>query len=254
MQKRRALGLSQEAVAVRVGISRQHYCRIERGLSLPNREQAAMLSEVLATAVVHADQLYLERERRDRSGYGLYALGQVSSEPWRVHQQARGVESAIDRATWEWLQTFVHADSSYECSGLCDLVKGGAEPMVDSPLLWGFDRHVLLDSKGQLLGARYLPCLGYRKGALHFVLWPQVTLRTELATVRVDGLLYFSLNGSRGWLVLEFDGPGHQLGQDGYRARIHGIPELRFRTQEIRARRCLEMLLGHLDQAAPKRS
>lgn len=254
-QKRMSLRLSQDSVARQAGISRQHYGRIEQGLALPTREQARLISELLGTAVLHLEQVFPERERRDRSGFPLYALEQVCAEPWRVHEQARGVEMGIDRATWDWLRTFMPADSSYECSGLCDFIRGGARPMVDSPLLWGFDRHLLLDSRGELLGARCLPCLSYQDRQANFVLWPQLRLRTEHATVRLDGLLYFLTKNGRGWLVIEFDGPGHRGGQDLYRARLHGLPEIRFTAEQIRGRLCLQLLLENLlAQAAPKRS
>lgn len=242
-QRRIDLGLTQADVAKTAGLSRQQYVRIEQGLALPGKEQAARLTEILGTALLHGAQTFSDRQRRAAAGYTPYRLETVSSEPWRVFEQTHGVAMGVDRATWDWLRTYVHCDSSFECGGHCDIVRGGARPMVDSPLLWGFERHVLLDSKGQLLGARVLPCLHYQEKDVQLIFWPQVTLRTERGTLRVDGLMIYWSSQGRYWCVVEFDGLGHQGEKDPYPAQMHQMPEIRFSSNEIRGRRCLELLL-----------
>lgn len=244
--KRIARKLSQSQVADACQMARSTYSRLERGLTTGTTAQAAALNRLLGVAVLTGNHLLSERDRRELAEHPLYDLPMVNAEPWRITEQTYGAQEGVSGEVWQWLQTFVHADSSLECRALSQFVQAGFEPKADSPLLWGFEQHTLLDSKGSLLGARYLPCLLYRKAKLRLCLWPQVTLRVEQNAFRVDALVFYRSEKASGWLVLEIDGGGHRAAGDLYRSSLLRLSEFRLSDSDVRARRCAQKLLGYV--------
>lgn len=241
--QRTAKRLSQAEVAEACGMARPTYSRLERGLTTATPAQAAILRNVLGVAVLSDRHLISERDRRAIADHAFYDLPRVSAEPWRQTEQTYGVQEGVSSESWDWIQTFVHADSTLECRALAQFLRAGFEPKVDSPLLWGFEHLTLLDSRGNLLGVRYLPCLLYKERGTRFCLWPQVTLRTEQGSFRVDGLLFYRTERSSGWIVLEVDGEGHRQAGDRYRSSVLRLPELRLAASDVRGRNCMQRLL-----------
>lgn len=238
--------LSQAEVAAGCGMSRQTYSRLERGLTIATPAQAERLSATFGVAVLGGQHLMSERERRANADYAFYDLHRVSAEPWRQTEQTYGAQEGVSSETWSWLRTFVHADSTLECRALAQFIRAGFEPKVDSPLLWGLESLTLLDFQGSLLGSRYLPCLFYKAVGRCFCLWPQVTIRTDEGSFRVDGLLFYRSHKASGWLLLEVDGEGHRSAGDLYRSSLLRLPELRLTASDVRGQNCMKRLLDYV--------
>lgn len=238
--------LSQAEVAEAVQMARPTYSRLERGLTTATSAQAARLRQVFGVAVLGDQHLISERERRATADHAFYDLRRVSAEPWRQTEHIYGAQEGVPSEAWDWLQTFVHADSTLECRALAQFIRAGFAPKVDSPLLWGFEHLTLLDFLGNLLGARYLPCLLYKKDKCCICLWPQVTLRTENGSFRIDGLLFYKTDKTSGWIILEIDGEGHRSAGDIYRSSLLGLPELRLSSSDVRGQYCMQRLLDYV--------
>lgn len=246
-QRREDLGHTQQHVAETAGLSRTHYQRIEQGLAAPSPEQALALESILAVPVLHSDQLFTQNERRDLCGAPLFELENMSRATWLQASKLYGTQGLAPEL-WAQLCTFFHTDSALECSALAQLAVK-AKLRFDSPLLWGFRGLIPVDRHDQFLGALRLPCLFYREGKVAFVFWPQLRLRPGDVTWRVDGLLFYRDGSRRVWLIVEFDGTGHDARLDLYRASQLRLPEVRITGKEIRARQTLELLLERAPQA-----
>lgn len=243
---RLAKRLSQAKVAAACQMARATYSRLERGLTTATSAQAAILRKTFGVAVLGDQHLIPERDRRALADPAFYDLPRVSAEPWRQTEQTYGAQAGVSSENWDWLKTFVHADSTLECRALAQFLRAGFEPKVDSPLLWGFEHLALLDFLGSLLGARYLPCLLYRKSKCCICLWPQVTLRTDQGSFRVDGLFFSRNEKTSGWTVLEIDGEGHRSASDLYRNSLLRLPEVRLSAHDVRGQNCLQRLLDYV--------
>lgn len=239
-QARKDLSHSQQFVAQAAGMSRSHYQRIEQGWVAASPAQALALQAVLGIPVFSSDQLLTQNERRDLSCASLFEVENMSRSTW-LHASKLWGTFGLAPEVWSQLSTFFHTDSARECSALAQ-VASGSQVRIDSPLLWGF-KGIIVDRHDQFLGAARLPCLFYRRGKVAFVLWPQIRLRPGDVTWRVDGLLFFRDPTRRGWLIVEFDGDGHDARLDLFRASQLRLPEVRITGKEIGARRTLQLLL-----------
>lgn len=249
LKRREELDYSQEKVARSSGMSRSHYQRIEEGRSLPSPSQAAALEEVLGVPVLSDRHLIQPSDRREWSRAGLFVAENQSRSTWQQASRAYGMHG-LTHQVWSQLSFFFQTDSALECSALAQLVAGGAEIRLDSPLLWGFRHNLPVDANDRFLGAAHLPCLLYRQGKVVMAVWPQFRLRPSDVTWRLDGLVYFRDAKGRRWLALEFDGRGHDARLDLYRAYQIQLPEARITGEEVAARKVLELLLERAPLAA----
>lgn len=240
-QARRLRKLSQSEVCKIVGISRAQLYRLESGQQVVAApEVAKALRDLLGIAVLEARQVLPVGDRADICPFDLESVNPL---PWRVAWTSWGSLGIAARVR-EWMSQFLPADSACECSALSQLVAAGAEPLLGSPHQWGFDLHPVVDGHGRLLGARVLAGLSYQRPGLQVALWPQVRLRVDdRHCYRVDALMDFRLGRLRRWLVLEFDGEGHQSSGDTYRSNKLGLPEVRISGREIRQNQTLARLL-----------
>jgi len=110
---------------------------------------------------------------------------------------------------------------------------GGARPQISNPHVLGFRAWPIVDAEGQLLGERKLAGLMGRLQGLQYVLWPQVLLRPQTLTFRVDGLVFLRRGRRTVWCIVEFDGPGHRPEQDRFRAAQLKLPEIRVGWSEV---------------------
>ncbi len=241
-QRREELGHSQQQVALAATMSRTHYQRIERGLVAASPVQAQALERVLGVPVISTDHLFGQNERRDLCGASLFEVENMSRSTWALAAKLTGVHG-LSRQVWSQLSTLFHTDSALECSALAQVAAAGGELRLDSPLLWGFKGAIPVDRHDQFLGALRLPCLFYKKEKVVFVFWPQFRLRPGEVTWRVDGLVFYRDATRRGWLIVEFDGSGHDARLDLFRASQLRLPEVRITGKEIGARQTMDLLL-----------
>ncbi|MFN8612748.1 MAG: helix-turn-helix transcriptional regulator [Vulcanimicrobiota bacterium] len=246
--RRNELGLTQAAAAAAAGMSRTNYQRVEQGLMLPGSQQARALEAVLGTPILSLDNIVRPVERRDLAGVALYQSENTTRATWA--QAARlGGTHGLDSAVWSSLSTFLCSDSARECMALAQVAAAGGELRTDSPLLWGFDQHFLVNRHDRFLGARHLPFLLYQKGEVTLALWPQVRIRPADFTWCLDALTFYRNGRLRRWLDVEWDGRGHDPGNDLYRASQLRLPEVRITGQEIGAREVMQLLLQRAPQA-----
>lgn len=246
--RRSELGLTQSEVAAASGMSRANYARTEQGLMLPSVEQARALEATLGVPVLSQSNLVRQGERRDLAGFPIYQSECMSRATWGQAARLWGTHSLNSKA-WDRLSAFLHSDSARECSALAQVVAGGAELRLDSPLLWGFDQHFLVNRHDRFLGAQHLPFLLYRHGDVTMALWPQVRIRPADFTWCLDALMFFRKGRLRRWLDAEWDGGGHDSRNDLYRASQLRLPEIRITGQEIGARKVTQLLLERAPSA-----
>lgn len=239
--QRLALNLSQVTISQQGLISRWGYQRLEGGYTTATPEQAAALQKLLGVPILTEPYLISGRQRRQLCDFGPLQLERVNPEPWKRARRFWGLQGA-DEAAWDFLSNFVHADSATESKFHLGCVRGGCQLKVDSPLLWGFNKHMLLDLKGRSLGARHWPCLLYHAPNITLCYWPQLTHQSETATYRIDALLYY--NGR--WFILELDGTGHDPTFNETRSKMLGLPEIRFTSAELLKKDCFPLLLERL--------
>lgn len=223
-------------------MSRTHYQRIEQGLAAASPDQARSLERILGVPVFSTEHIFGQNERRDLCGASLYAVENMSRSTW-MHAARRTGTHGLSPDLWSQMCTFFHTDSALECSALAQLAAAGAKLRLDSPLLWGFRGLVPVDRHDQFLGALRLPCLFYKKEKVAFVFWPQFRLRPGEVTWRVDGLVFYRDATCRIWLIVEFDGSGHDARLDLFRASQLRLPEVRITGKEIVARQTMPLLL-----------
>ena len=225
-------------------ISRATLQRLEAGQLLASTEQAKLLRDYYKVPVLEARQVIEQSEVRKIAGLAPYVLDPVNPGPWNVAWDSWGKSLNLARDVWEWMREFVQADSACECRGWCQCAAAGAKPFLGNPHQWGFDLHAVVDRQLRLLGARLLPGLFYSEGEIDLAIWPQVCLRVnDRHCYRVDGLVFFRYGRHRYWLILEFDGDGHNFTSDKYRNAKIGLPEVRINAAEIREGKTFSLLL-----------
>lgn len=236
------MGFTQAQVAAASGMSRANYQRVEQGLMLPSPEQARALEAALGVSVLSSANMVRPMDLRDLAGAPLYLAENATRATWGHAARLWGTHG-LDSGTWSDLSSFLHSDSARECSALAQVAAGGAELRLDSPLLWGFDRHFLVNRNDRFLGAQHLPFLLYQQPGITLALWPQVRIRPADFTWCLDALVFYRKGRLRRWLDTEWDGGGHDPKHDLYRASQVRLPEIRITGQEIGARKVLELLL-----------
>lgn len=242
--------LTQTEVSLRTGISRTQLQRLEAGQVVASPEQAAALRQLYGIELLESKHVVEGSEIRRRAGLNPYLLNHVDPQPWKTARATWGGKAKLTSEVWNWLSQFLPADSARECFGLVQCALAGAKPFLGNPHQWGFDRLVVVDRQGKLLGARVLPGLCYSKDDVDLVIWPQVCLRIDdRHCYRVDGLIFFRKGRKRYWLTLEFDCEGHNFNRDAYRKVKIGMPEIRITGEDIKLRQVFPLLLKRAQEA-----
>jgi hypothetical protein len=230
-------------------VSRAVLQRLEAGQLLASPEQAELLRDYYRMPVLEARHFIEPSEVRRITSVAPFVVDPVNPVPWNVAWESWGRSMKLDLEVWEWMREFLPADSACECRGWCQCVVAGARPFLGNPHQWGFDSHALVDRQSRLLGPRVLPGLCYREGELDVAVWPQVCVRVDdRHCYRVDGLVFFRRGRQRYWLILEFDGDGHNFKSDAYRLTKIGLPEVRISGAEVREGRTFPLLLERAAQ------
>lgn len=248
-QIREARGWSQGEAATNIGMNRQYLIRLEQGRALPTAAQALKMASCYGAPVSSEAMMVSGRRLCDRAGSRPFSLEAVNPEPWRAAQKywgGRMASEGLDPLVWEWMCHHLPGESSHECYLWGQVQCAGAQPFLGSPLMWGFDQHVLVDRLGKLLGVRILPGLIYQQGDLEVILWPQVSLRTDKHTFRVDALVFVRKGRKRFWPIVEVDGSGHNSTGDAYRSGQLQMMEVRLSGEEVRGGKAFRLLMERL--------
>ena len=252
LQKARDLrGKTQNEISSLTRVSRQQLQRLEAGEIVASAEQADALRQFFDIAVLETKHVLDFSEMRRRSGIRPFLLDPVDPQPWKTARSNwGGGKSGVSLEVWDWMSQFLPADSARECSGWVQLAAVGFKPFLGNPHQWGFDRLVVVDRQGRLLGARMLAGLSYSEGDVDIVIWPQVCLRVDdRHCYRVDGLMFFRKGRKRLWSVLEYDCEGHNYNRDAYRTVKIGLPEVRITGEELKSGRVFELLMRRAEEA-----
>lgn len=86
------------------------------------------------------------------------------------------------------------------------LLKDGAEVAEASPVEFGFWTHSLVNQVHSPLSITPLPCITWQNSNWRYLLWPQVRLRAERRTYRMDALALAAGWGNSRWTALQLDG------------------------------------------------
>ena len=247
---REARGWSQDEAATRIGMNRQYLIRLEQGRALPTAAQAQRMARCYEAPVSCDAMMVSGRRLCDRADLRPYRLEAVNRAPWRAAQKfwgGRMAKANLNPQVWEWMCHHLSGESSHECYFWGQMQCAGAESFLGNPLVWGFDQHVLVDRLDKLLGVRILPGLAYKRGDLEIVFWPQVSVRTEKHTFRVDALLFVRKGKKRFWMILEIDGAGHDASGDAYRSQQLQMLEVRLSGEEIREGKAFQLLIERME-------
>jgi len=240
-QTREKRGWTQLQVTHRTGISPPQLQRLEAGQIIAFPEQAEALRQLYGIAVLEAQNLTDSSEIRRRSGINPYRLEAGDPQPWKTARADWARKTKLAPEIWDWMSQFLPADSARECSGLAQCAAAEAKPSLGNPHQWGFDLRAVVDRQGKLLGARVLPGPSYSKDDVDLVIWPQVCLRIDDR--------HFRKGRKRLWLILEFDGEGHNFNRDAYRSIKIGLPEIRITGEEIKRGQTFALLLQRAEEA-----
>ncbi len=231
---RKSLNYTPSQMSEHCQVSRQTLSDFESGRSLPPRE---LLDKMELDGYPCAEYVLSAREMKKwRRGYA-YDLPMLNSECWlKAEKRWSAVLEALklSRAMRRWLRQFVASDSAWEVLVLSFLAALEARSVLANPHhRLDFRGQPIVDSFGRALGDRVLPGFMGKSGPLQFLLWPQVYLRTSVATYRVDALVMVKMGSKVTWFVLEIDGPHHNPERDRLRCEALGLPEVRLTQTEI---------------------
>lgn len=143
----------------------------------------------------------------------------------------------------------VRVDAQAEIGAWRELVEEGGTPCLLSPVLAGFPRHPLVDGSGRPLGVRSKACFSVSFDEFDLLLWPQIWIRTEAATFRVDALMKISSRSRVFWAVLEINGPTHEPQKDQWREQQLDLPVFTFMNQEATSGRFTRLLKERIHSA-----
>lgn len=145
-----------------------------------------------------------------------------------------------DRRPPDYFLRLTRVDSISEIGAWREMTEDGAEPCFLSPA--DFPRHPLVDGKGWALGTKSKACLSWKQPEFELRVWPQIHLRTETMTFRVDALIKVIFKYRVEWAILEINGPTHDRGRDEWREKQLDLPVLYFTNQEATSMRFTRLL------------
>jgi len=244
--RRLDLNLSLAELSARTGIPKTVLWELERGCYLADPGHAVKLRETLGLpGLPDNSQLLSHRQRSRICPTRPVDWPRPSQTSWqsmerRFHYQLRRL--AVPEAVLAWMKECLTSDSPYECLGLCGLAGDGATGMFENPHACGYRRQAILDRDGLALGERLLPGLRWRVDGEECLLWPQVTTLTSLGTFRLD--LLMAMQGH--WMSSELDGGTHLPERDDFRDQVLGIKPFRFKNEDVKNLRFVEMLKKQL--------
>lgn len=179
-EKRRQLGMSQEELARRSGISARRISAYEHGKRSAPQEVQEALERALARAECNILSVLANRD----PGEGWKGESISLLPEWFLQQVP---VTPIQASLWN------------------RLALDGAQALSLSPARYGFPQ-ALVNERDWGVGAQPLPCLIWRRGPLHFLVWPRVRVRTSSRAYGLDALALVGRPSQRCWVALEIDG------------------------------------------------
>lgn len=238
---RNDLGLSQAALVVPLGTSRQCMSDIENGHHLPTPELAAALRTKLQNdGISDSSQVLTQRKIQSLVKLRPFDLPPINREPWqRMHKSYPKLVRALHvaPAKMAWLESNLAIESGVEGIRLCALAAQGARGIFANPHHLGYRLSCLLDAQGYALGERLLPALHWVHSEFEAIHWPQPRLLGSYGTFRPDGLLFLKIGNGRFWRGEEVDGPSHDGAErrdwDVEREKLVGLDFIRFSAKQV---------------------
>lgn len=215
LRKREGWSVSQLGRAT--GIDRRLLTDLQRGVALATPKTLELLQLHGITGLASESQVLRKKELRGLMLRPFEAIN-CNQEAWdRFAQSYSKLFAKVDTYSQAWLRNYVRADSALECYLWVKLLLAGGKLRLASPHACGFRKLPVVDELGDALGERSLPCIHWKHGSLEVVIWPQVSLRPDKWTFRVDGLI-LRVSPNPRWGPLEVDGPGHSHEKDDFRS------------------------------------
>lgn len=250
---RRQRGLSQARLAESLGVSRQRLSDWEGGRRKPGSKHLASLHKILELGgeqPVALPSSVISRTNTSRP----WRMETDNSSTWawsaRRYPDLMARHKHVDLPGW--FKAGTRCDSSLEYSGWVQFQEAGARPHMASPLVLGYDHHVLLDYLERPLGTRMRPCLHWRGRALEAIAFPQIMVRPDSRPFRVDALVLVRYRGRSFWCTVEIDGEGHNPTWDAERERALGLPVVRLVSADVIGMNFAGILLERLREVAER--
>lgn len=227
-RRRKELRLSIRKLAETCQIDHQRIAELELGSWLPLPKVSNVVAQALNLAVPSVEQMLRSRDVARLARCRPFELEVHNSEAWtRAARRHSKLFHQLEPDYSLWLRTFVLSNSIDECVFWVLQALAGARRRLLNPHHAGFRHLAIVDSAGQLLGERHLPCLEVHLPGCVYLIWPQPNLRTDACTLRPDALV-LRCTGPRTFLVVECDGVGHNSEKDDFRRKHLRLPEIRF--------------------------
>lgn len=243
LRRRHGWNLSQLGQAT--GEDRRLLADLERGAALAAPEVAQLLERHGIRGLACASELIQKKEMRPLR-LEPYAFPQYNQEAWdRAASYKPQLYRKVNPRSLDWLRRHVRADSALECDLWVKLVLAGGKLRLANPHSCGFRKLPVVDDLGDALADRVLPCIQIKRADIEVLLWPQVSVRPDKWTFRVDALV-LRISPRPLWTTLEVDGPGHNHEKDHFRSPQLLQDTVRLSKSEIDNPEVTEKLLQRL--------
>jgi len=215
IKKRRIeLGLSRAQLAHRTGVPQRFIAEFEVGGGAAHQREKALVTAFLRLPTVRISEQFCGPEEN-------LASWQAAERSCLDYGLPLPCEEFCARVPCTLLQALAW----------CRLLKDGAEVAEASPVEFGFWKHGLMDQYHSPLGITPLPCISWQNSSWRYVLWPQLRLRAEQRTYRLDGLALAAGWGNSRWTGLQLDGDQNRW-DTGLRSQLK-LPFLTLDTTEV---------------------
>lgn len=254
---RKHLRLSQKDVCSQVQITQGRLSLLECGHRAPTPSEQESLSSLLSipltqlrAAVPSTPRPTLSKIRKQFAPWRPFKVPKDRSSEVRYHAARRSYPQLVAKLTRklvlrediDWIRIYLREacfDSGLEFLFSLVLLDAGAKPGWVSPQHAGFVHSPIINPATRTLeGHLQRPALGWEE----FLLFPQVSVRTQRMTVTLDALLGVSARARPRWWDLELDGTGHDSTSDQHRELELGLPTLRFREHEVLNASCVQRI------------
>lgn len=243
LRKRKGWNRSQLGRAT--GLDRRFLADLERGIALATPETQKVLRGHGITGLASVGQVLHKKDLRALTLHP-YAIPNHSLEAWdRAASSYPRLYRKIDAESLAWLRNYVRADSVLECNLWVRLVLAGGELRLANPHSLGFRKVPVVDELGDVLGERLLPCILLKLDSLEVVFWPQVWLRPDRWSFRVDSLILRTFPNTR-WGTIEVNGAGHYHEKDPFRSSQLKLDTIQVVTAEIHSAHLIENLVQRI--------
>lgn len=244
---RETLGLGQEEVARRAGITPQRLSDYESG----RRRCPSGLWKDLCKAVgveLPEVRVFGERDYRSLTRGRKWEVVLEEGPTWFTTPARRGEHhfGSPKNLPDPSFQKLVRTDSGLESATWEQCCEAGFRPALVSPVRMGFEHYPLVDGQGRALGIGPCPALHLQREDAHIFVWPQRWMLGPLGRFRPDALILYARPRQQRWLLLEIDGPDHTASKDALRDARLETRVVRLQASVILQRKAVAVLLKEL--------